>query len=85
MTQIEKESLSALLDNEADELELRRIIKSCEQDEELRATWGRYNLAQSLLHGAAVTVNPDLSRRIAQQVQAAPNGRQVLALDLNHF
>ena len=41
MSQIEKESLSALLDNEVDELELRRVLKSCEQDPALLETWER--------------------------------------------
>jgi len=70
MSQFDKESLSALLDNEADELELRRILKSCEQDPELLTTWERYNLVQSLLHEFAIPVNPDLSRRIAEQLQS---------------
>ncbi len=70
MSQSDKESLSALLDNEADELELRRILKSCEQDPELLTTWERYNLVQSLLHESAIPVNPDLSKRIAAQLQS---------------
>lgn len=70
MSQLDKESLSALLDNEADELELRRILKSCEQDPELLTTWERYNLVQSLLHESAIPVNPDLSKRIAEQLQS---------------
>jgi len=38
MSQIEKETLSALLDNEADDLELRRFLKSFEQDPSLLET-----------------------------------------------
>jgi negative regulator of sigma E activity len=68
MSELERESLSALLDNEADDLELRRILKSCELDAELLETWQRYNLAQSLLHEAAVPVSPALSQRIFAQI-----------------
>ena len=70
MSQFDKESLSALLDNEIDEFELRRILKACEQDPELLNTWERYNLVQSLLHEPAIQVNPDLSKRIAAQIQS---------------
>ena len=35
------ETISALLDNEADDLELRRFLKSCEQDPALLETWER--------------------------------------------
>lgn len=72
MSQIEKESLSALLDDEADDLELRRILKACEQDPALLATWERYNLAKSLLHETAIVVSPELSHRIANQIQSEP-------------
>lgn len=65
-----QESLSALMDNEADDLELRRILKSCEQQPNLMATWERYHLVQSLLHGAARPVSPALSQRIAAQIAA---------------
>jgi sigma-E factor negative regulatory protein RseA len=40
-----RESLSALLDDEANELELERVLAHVE-DEELRAAWLRYNLAR---------------------------------------
>ncbi len=68
-----KESLSAMLDNEADDLEIRRILKSSELDQpessELLETWERYNLVQSALHDATVPVNPELSKRIAHQIE----------------
>lgn len=68
MSQIEKESLSALLDNEADSLELRRVLKACEKDPSLLETWERYNLVQSVLHESAVPVGSTLSNRIADQL-----------------
>lgn len=45
-----KESLSALLDGEASELELRRILKSGD-DSEAREVWQRYQMASALLRG----------------------------------
>lgn len=64
------ESLSALLDNEADDLELRRVLKACEQDSEVGQTWSRFSLVQSLLHDSAVTVSADLRDRVAAAIQA---------------
>lgn len=69
MSQIDKESLSALLDNEADDLELRRVLKACEQDTQLLETWERYSLVQSVLHESAIPVSPSLSQRIAAQIE----------------
>lgn len=67
------ETISALLDNEADELELRRFLKSCEQDPALMESWERYSLVQSALHESVEPVNASLSQRIAAQIeQEAP-------------
>ena len=51
MTEKMRESLSALLDDEADELELRRVLACIEDDKELRQTWFRYNVARDALSG----------------------------------
>ena len=73
MSRIEKETLSALLDIEADDLELRRFLKSSEQDPSLLETWERYSLVQSVLHESAQPVSSSLSERIAAQIeQEAP-------------
>jgi sigma-E factor negative regulatory protein RseA len=39
------ESLSALMDDQASELELQRLLKASESDAELKAVWSRYQLA----------------------------------------
>ncbi|MDP6652298.1 MAG: sigma-E factor negative regulatory protein [Gammaproteobacteria bacterium] len=72
MSQFEKESLSALLDNEADDLELRRLLRSMADNPDLCNTWSRYNLAQSVLHDAGMPVSSALSARINQQLQTEP-------------
>lgn len=69
MSQFEKESLSALLDNEADELEIRRVLKSCEQNPALLETWERFSLVQALLHEYATPVSSSLAQAVAAQVE----------------
>lgn len=47
-----RESLSALMDDEADDLELGRILRAMEEeDSELTATWSRYQLVSAILQG----------------------------------
>ena len=70
MSQNDKESLSALLDNEANELELRRLLKSYESNSEIADTWERYNLVQALLHADAVPVSAAFKQRVQQQIAA---------------
>lgn len=43
------ESLSTVMDNQADELELRRVLAASD-DPELRATWSRLNIARAVMH-----------------------------------
>lgn len=59
------ESLSAILDNQANELELERVLAQCEQDPVLRQTWVRYNLAQQAAHGHSIAhADWDVSARV---------------------
>lgn len=44
-----KESLSALMDGEADELEIRRVLNQLDKDDELREQWKNYHLMGSLM------------------------------------
>ncbi|MEH6556454.1 MAG: sigma-E factor negative regulatory protein [Oceanicoccus sp.] len=43
-----RESVSALMDGEADELELRRLL-STENDESVKQTWARYHLVRDVI------------------------------------
>ena len=76
------ESLSALMDGEADELEVRRLLNQLEQDDELRATWHRYQLLGAVMRGnrwlrliyrrasaRRWTVNPWMTYRTAYRPQ----------------
>ena len=69
MSEKMRESLSALMDNEANELELQRILANIDDNEDLRETWTRYNAARDALdgHSNSAFMHMDVSR----QVQAA--------------
>src|SRR5690554_6715693 len=45
------ESISALADNQASELELQRILKASESDPEVNATWSRYQVTSAAMRG----------------------------------
>lgn len=66
-----KESLSALLDNEADELELRRVLNASESPE-VRETWSRYQIARAAMHNELHTAQIDLSAGIMAAINAEP-------------
>jgi sigma-E factor negative regulatory protein RseA len=46
-----KESLSAVMDGEADEFEIRRVLNEAADDSELRGVWERYHLVSSVMRG----------------------------------
>ena len=63
-----RESLSAVMDGEANELELERILSRIETDDQLRQTWVRYSAVQSVNSGASIA---HLSMDVSQGVRAA--------------
>lgn len=73
MSQSERESLSALMDNEGDELELRRVLKSMDESPDAAATWRRYHLMRSLMRREPdVDVMTDLSAGITARLRDEP-------------
>ena len=48
------EALSAVVDGEAEELELRRVLNAAERDPELRAKWERLHMIGDVIRGEAV-------------------------------
>jgi sigma-E factor negative regulatory protein RseA len=59
------ESLSALMDGEVNELELRRLLKHVERDPALAQQWQRYQCSAMLLRKESVIVSgQDLSSRV---------------------
>lgn len=65
------ESLSALMDNEASELELQRLLKTLDSDAELKSTWSRYQIASAGLKGnIPVLASSDFASRISAAINA---------------
>jgi sigma-E factor negative regulatory protein RseA len=59
-----QESLSAVMDNEADEMELRRVL-SASDDAELRATWSRYQIARAVMHKELLEPRLDIAAAVS--------------------
>jgi len=63
------EPLSALMDNEASELELHRILKQSEDDPAVKETWSRYQMAASAMRNETPEVKSiDLSASISAAI-----------------
>ena len=67
-----RESLSALMDDEAEQLEVRRVLHAGEQDAEIRHSWDRYQLARSIMHKEPWYTDVDLSSGIAAALAEEP-------------
>lgn len=68
-----EETLSALMDSEADELELRRLLKELPAEPELAETWKRFHVARSVLHREEMlAVSPSATSRILAAIAAEP-------------
>jgi sigma-E factor negative regulatory protein RseA len=65
MKERNNESLSALMDGEADELEIRRILNQLDKDDELRDKWKNYHLMGSLMREESLQ-GIDLTKGINQ-------------------
>lgn len=75
-----QESLSAVMDNEADELELRRVLAAAGDDAELRGTWSRYQLARAVMHKELLEPRLDIaaavSAALAEETLPAPAAKR---------
>ncbi|WP_290787280.1 sigma-E factor negative regulatory protein [Halomonas sp.] len=70
MSQNARESLSALMDNEGDELELRRLLKTLDASPDSADAWRRYHLMRSLMRREPdVDVSTDLSAGIMARLK----------------
>ena len=56
MSEFNQESLSALLDDEADELALPRLLKLYEENPEIIEKWRRFSLVQSIIRDEIVPI-----------------------------
>jgi len=68
MSDKQAESLSALMDNEAHELELHRLLNQG-QDPELRARWSRYHMARSAMRNDVSSfTHLDISSAVSEAI-----------------
>jgi negative regulator of sigma E activity len=79
------EALSALMDNEADELELRRVIKNLQLHPELSETWRRYHtvrasLQQDIHAVPSVNLLSGIHAKLGSQVVVVPQAGWTRAL-----
>ena len=63
-----QESLSAVMDNEADELELRRVL-GASNDADLRATWSRYQVARAVMHKDLLVPKLDIAAAVSAALE----------------
>ena len=65
------ESLSALMDNQASELEIQRLLKALDADPELKSTWSRYQIASAGLKGdLPVMASSSFAARVSAAIDA---------------
>lgn len=65
------EKVSALIDDELDELDQRRVLDAMKNDAELRGTWERYHVIRAALnHQLSVVVSPGLAQRVRARLEA---------------
>ena len=75
MSEMMRESLSALLDEEANELELERVLARVAADPELRRVWVRYNLVRAVASGQhPAHLRLDVSARVRETVTGIGSG-----------
>lgn len=73
-----RESLSAVMDGEADEFEIRRVLNEASRDASLFATWERYHLIGDVIagrHTGAPSASPEDA---AAEAQARVSARDVI-------
>jgi sigma-E factor negative regulatory protein RseA len=63
-----RESLSAVLDGEANELELERVLSQMDDESDLRKTWMRYSAIRSV---NTEGISPDMAMDISKGVRRA--------------
>ncbi|NRA21618.1 MAG: MucB/RseB C-terminal domain-containing protein [Oceanospirillaceae bacterium] len=69
------ESLSAMMDGEVEEFELRRVIERSTDDQQLKDKWFRYHLAQDIMQGHVTEVAPntDFASRVSAALASEPS------------
>lgn len=65
------ESLSAVMDNEADELELRRVL-AADGETEMRSSWSRYQIARAAMHKELIEPRLDIASAVSAALADEP-------------
>jgi sigma-E factor negative regulatory protein RseA len=75
MSEMMRESLSALMDDEANELEVERVLARIAGDPELREAWVRYNMVRTVT-GGQYPAHPglDVSARVRKELAGEERG-----------
>ena len=71
-----RESLSAVMDGEADDFELRRVLDELGRDEALRAEWMRLHEARAILRNEHHQASPDLADRVWDAMSGEMSGEE---------
>ncbi|WP_071870579.1 sigma-E factor negative regulatory protein [Atopomonas hussainii] len=66
------ESLSALMDGEASELEVRRLLRDSADDGELRERWRHWHVARAAMHDELQAPKLDLASRVSAALADEP-------------
>lgn len=76
-----RESVSALMDGEIEELELRRLLKHADSDA-VRKTWSDFHRSQQGLHGGPELsfMSLDISARVSEVIAAETHAKQPRSL-----
>lgn len=64
------ESVSAVMDGEAGELELRRVLAAVGEDPAVRERWARYQMARAVMHKQTVMPGLDLASAVSAAIAA---------------
>ena len=71
-----RESMSAVMDGEASEMDLARVLKAVESSSDARAYWQRLQGAQTLLKTGAMPLSIYISEGVLANVSSAHGGRR---------
>ncbi len=76
-----KESLSAVVDGEADEFELRRVLDEIGKDETLAVSWERYHIIGATLRGERPRTSAGMRERIWAELEADAGERALTQVE----
>jgi sigma-E factor negative regulatory protein RseA len=77
MSEKQTESLSALMDGELDELNMRRLFNDMDSDPTMKAQWARFHLVRDAIKGDMSPLSGmDISSAVSQALEGEPSNHQ---------